>query len=80
MASVMIERTLENPRARAGDPQTVRAVKGDRPQVGAVELYAWPGWLKGDRAAVATLTPSQARSLAIELLQAAEIIEHRVKS
>ena len=42
---------------------------------GTVVVYAAMDWLKTDRLATASLTPAQARALAIELLQAAETAE-----
>jgi hypothetical protein len=65
------------PRARTGNAKLVRAMGGDWPRVDAVEVWATLDWLKGDTVGVATMSPREARVLAIQLLTAANEIEDR---
>jgi hypothetical protein len=48
---------------------------GAKAATGLVKLYAVPQWLKSAQLATASLTPKQARRLAVELLQAADRAE-----
>lgn len=59
------DRTLSNLHARAEPDER------NRPS-GLVEVYGLPDWLKTDRFVSSYLTPTEARLLAIQLIQSAE--------
>ena len=46
-------------------------------RTGRVSVYAKPDWLKGDTLVRASLSVSEARHLALELLRVAEQVEER---
>jgi len=46
-------------------------------RTGRVSVYAKPDWLKGDTLVRASLSVSEARHLALELLRVAELVEDR---
>lgn len=77
--SVSVFRELGHIRAMPGRQNTLRTAKGDLlPQRDKVVVYADLTWLKGGPLGTQELTPSEARKLAVELLQAAENVEERM--